>query len=162
MICLNDKSDEDVRYMLFERINTGSADLTKMEMRNGAYRGQFTDFLYEISEEGLFKKHTRFTKYAIDRGEPQELILRFFAYSDKYLDFKKSVNDFLNDYIKEKNEKFDKTKMKKEFIGMMKFIDQYLPNVLIPKENYNSVNRVRFESLSVGINLALRQKRSMI
>ena len=37
MISLTDKSDEDVRFMMFERINTGSSLLKDMEKRKGIF-----------------------------------------------------------------------------------------------------------------------------
>jgi len=43
MIQISDKSDADVRFMMFERINTGSDELKAIEQRKGIYRGEFID-----------------------------------------------------------------------------------------------------------------------
>lgn len=41
VIELSDKADEEVRRDMFERVNTGSDELTDMETRKGAYFGPF-------------------------------------------------------------------------------------------------------------------------
>ena len=94
------------------------------------------------------------------RGEREELILRFFAYSDKYTEFEHSVKDFLNDYLKEKNQEF-KTgvpeKYKNEFEQMLKFVKKYIGS-FAKTETAKTTPRVRFEAIAVGINLALKEQ----
>ena len=45
VITLSDKSDKDVRFDLFERLNKGGVNLTPQEIRSCVYRGGFNDFL---------------------------------------------------------------------------------------------------------------------
>lgn len=159
MIALSDKSDDDVRFMMFERINTGSSLLKDMEKRKGIFGGKFIDFVYtECSGHKLFIKHTSFTDKVLKRGEPQELIIRFFAFSDRYTQFRSGVNDFLNSYTTDQNKKFDKIRMWKEFGRMLKFVDKYFPNGFKKNKSSQKTPRVRFEAIAVGINLALRTK----
>jgi hypothetical protein len=159
MIALSDKSDEDIRFMMFERINTGSDLLKDMEKRKGIFGGKFIDFIYnECTTHPLFIKHTTFTEKVKKRGEPQELIIRFFAFSDNYAQFKTGVNTFLNDYTSAKNKSFDKDKMWKEYDRMLKFVDTNFPNGFKKNLESQKTPRVRFEAISVGTNLALRQK----
>jgi hypothetical protein len=157
MIALSDKSDEDVRFMMFERINTGSALLKDMEKRKGIFGGKFLTFVYEdCSTHPLFVKNTSFTEKVKKRGEPQELITRFFAFSDNYLGFKTGMNNFLNDYTEKMNKSMDKSRMTKEFDQMLKFVDRYIPNGFKKNEDSVKTPRVRFEAIAVGVNLALR------
>lgn len=157
MIALSDKSDEDVRFMMFERINTGSDLLKDMEKRKGIFGGKFLTFIYEeCSTHPLFIKHTVFTDKVKKRGEPQEIITRFFAFSDNYTGFKTGMNTFLNDYTDKMNKNFDKHRMFNEFDRMLKFVDLYLPYGFKKTGESVKTPRVRFEALSVGINLALR------
>jgi len=159
MIQISDKSDADVRFMMFERINTGSDVLKAMEQRKGIHRGIFMDFIYECAKNPLFIKLTRFTEQTRKRDEAEELILRFFAYSEKYLEFKYSVIDFLNEYIKEKNEKgFDNSTMTEKFQQMLEFVDTHFPNGFLRKQSANKTPRIRFEAISVGVGLALATK----
>ena len=159
MISLSDKSDEDVRFMMFERINTGSELLKDMEKRRGIFGGKFLDFVYdECSQHPLFVRNTRFTDRLAKRGEPQELIIRFFAYSDHYKNVKTGVNDFLNDYVAVKNESFDKKRMLGEFVRMLVFVDDHMPLAFTKGKTSTKTPRVRFDALSVGVNLALRER----
>lgn len=159
MIQISDKSDADVRFMMFERINTGSVVLKAMEQRKGIHRGKFMDFIYECAKNPLFIKLTCFTDRMRRRGEAEELILRFFAYSEKYLDFKYSVSDFLNDYVQEKNETgFDIEILNVKFQRMLEFVDVYFPNGFLRKQGANKTPRMRFEAISVGVLLALDSK----
>ncbi|HRN42200.1 MAG TPA: DUF262 domain-containing protein [Vicingus sp.] len=158
MIALSDKSDEDVRFMMFERINTGSAILKDMEKRKGIFGGKFMDFVYnDCSKHPLFIRNTKFTERLEKRGEPQELIIRFFAYSDNYKLVKTGVNEFLNEFVDSKNKSFDKVRYNQEFDNMLKFVDKYFPDGFIKSKNSNKTPRVRFDAISVGVNLALRE-----
>ena len=158
MITLSDKSDAEVRYMIFERLNTGSENLKQMETRKGAYGGPFIDFVYDkCSEHPLFLKHTSFTERVRKRGEAQELIIRFFALSDNYTNFKR-MNLFLNNYTKKMNKDFDKRRMWNEFDKMLKFVDNNLPTGFTKGKGSQKTPRVKFEAIAVGINLALRIK----
>lgn len=162
MITLSEKSDEDVRYMMFERLNTGSEDLKDQEVRKGSFQGQFTDFVYKkCAENKLFKKLTSFTEKVEKRGEPQELIIRFFAYRDNYLSFTSGVNDFLNNYTIEMNKGFDEDKYYTKFEEMLKFVEKYIPNGFKKNEGSSKTPRVRFEALSVGISLALEENKKL-
>ena len=157
MIALSDKSDEDVRYMMFERINTGSETLKDMEKRKGIFSGKFIDFVYkECSNHPLFTKNTRFTEKLIRRGEPQELITRFFAYSNSLESFKGNVNDFLNQFVKGCNESFNKKQFFADFDKMLKFIDLNMPLAFIKTKTSQKTPRVRFDAIAVGVILALR------
>lgn len=159
MIALSDKSDEDVRFMMFERINTGSDLLKDMEKRKGIYGGKFMDFVYnECSKHPLFVRNTRFTERLEKRGEPQELVIRFFAYSERYQNVKTGVNEFLNDFVEERNKHFDRAAYLVEFERMLNFVDSNFPYGFIKTATSNKTPRVRFDSIAVGVNLALRQK----
>lgn len=163
MIALSDKSDEDVRFMMFERINTGSAILKDMEKRKGIFGGKFMDFVYnECSKHPLFIRNTKFTDRLEKRGEPQELIIRFFAYSDNYKLVKSGVNEFLNEFVESKNKSFDRARYTDEFDKMLKFVDKYFPDGFIKSKTSSKTPRVRFDAISIGVNLALREKPNLI
>jgi hypothetical protein len=163
MIVLSEKSDDDVRFMMFERINTGSDPLKDMEKRLGSFQGKFTKFVIDCTKNELFKELTSFTKKALKRKEPEELILRFFAYSDFYLDFKGNVNDFLDNYVKDKNENgFDIEKHQKRFNDMLSAVKDFFPNGFIKFPDSQKTPRLRFEAIAVGTALAIEQKQNLI
>lgn len=156
MIVLSEHSDEDARFMLFERINSGSVTLLAMEKRKGSFTGPFTDFIYELSQDPQFLKLTSFTDNTIKRGEPQELILRFFAYSESLENYNGYVNEFLDKYTKEKNDDFNREFLLEEFKRTLEYVDKNFENGFLKGARHTSTPRVRFEAIAVGINLALR------
>ena len=53
---LNDKSDLNVRFDLFERLNTGGVSLTAQEIRNCVFRGAFNEDIKKLSDSFTFQK----------------------------------------------------------------------------------------------------------
>ncbi len=160
MIILTEESDPNVRALLFERINSGSVLLTDMEKRKDSYPGQFTDFIYnECTQNSLFQSLTEFTTAVQKRGEAEELILRFFAYSDQYPNFQSDAYPFLNSYLENKNKNgFDIQLYRSKLDKMLKFVNLYFPNGFIKSQGSQKTPRVRFEAISVGTLLALEAK----
>ncbi len=156
MIVLSEHSDEDARFMLFERINSGSLILQAMETRKGSLPGDFTNFVYECAKDDQFRRLTRFTSKTEKRGEPQELVLRFFAYSENLDNYTGYLNEFLDEFTKVKNENFDQKLMFKEFKNMLDYVETNFTNGFLKDRHHTSTPRVRFEAISVGVNLALR------
>ncbi len=157
MIELTEKADADVRRDIFERINTGSDILKDMEIRKGAFAGPFYDFISECSKNEKFLALCPISKKRADREEAGERVLRFFAYSEKYLKFGHRVNRFLDNYIKEKKVCFDSEKLRQRFENMLDFVDKYFPYGFKKSENAITTFRMRFEALSVGVHLAIEE-----
>lgn len=157
IIVVEDASIE-VRQDIYARINTTSEKLTDAEIRRGSYSGKFYDLVLSLIKDEKFKNICPITKQKEDRGEYEELILRFFAYSDSYIEFKHDVAAFLNDYLNTMNETdFDETEYKNRFNEMCTFIEEYFPIGFRREKNSNSTPRVRFEAISVGTYLALKE-----
>jgi len=152
------KADLEIRADIFNRVNTSANRLKSSEIRKGAYQGEFYDFIIECSKSELFRKLCPIPERKAQRGEYEELALRFFAYSNSYLQFKHDVAPFLDNYLKSQNKGFDRDALKQEFDNVMLFADKYLePPYFARKGRDNATPRVRFEALSVGIYLALKQ-----
>ncbi|HIP27531.1 MAG TPA: DUF262 domain-containing protein, partial [Flavobacteriaceae bacterium] len=161
MIALSEKTDPEARFDLFERINTGSDELKAIEIRKGIHSGKFYDFITECSTNKLFRKLCPISEKRTLRAEPQELVLRFFAYSENRKNYNNKVAVFIDDYIKEKKNNFTKEikeNMKNNFIKMLNFVDKNFENGFAKTKTAKSTPRVRFEAISVGVNLALLEK----
>jgi uncharacterized protein with ParB-like and HNH nuclease domain len=156
MIVLSEHSDEDARFMLFERINSGSVILQAMEKRKGSFTGPFTDFVYQCANDPQFLRITSFTEKTVKRGEPQELVLRFFAYSESLENYKGYVNEFLDDYTKRKNEEFNINELEEQFRKMLNYVEANFDHGFLKGGHHTSTPRVRFEAIAVGVNLALQ------
>ncbi|KKJ00505.1 hypothetical protein PROH_08310 [Prochlorothrix hollandica PCC 9006 = CALU 1027] len=162
MIQLTEKATEDIRRDMFERINTGSVVLNDMEKRRGIQRGPFLNFIHQLSQNDDFLELCPFTSNDIDRREPQEFVLRFFAYLNNYQNFKRQVNKFLNEYLEtNNNDNFDEQKMKAEFESMLSFVRTYFPHGFRKGEKHTTTPRIRFEAIAVGTALALREENDL-
>ncbi len=168
-IIIVDEANLNIKQDIFNRINTSSEKLTDSEIRKGSYSGPFYDMVLELKPKEIdddptnkFRKICPVSLRGELRGEYEELILRFFAYSDSYCDFKHDVAHFLNVYLKKMNElNVDTTQYIQRFNTMVSFIDQYFP-IGLRKDNSNeSIPRVRFEAISVGVYLALTENPSL-
>ncbi len=159
MIQLTEKADEDIRRDMFERINTGSVVLNDMEKRRGILRGPFLNLIDQLAENPKFRELCPFSKPLVSRREPQEFVLRFFAYLNNYQNFERQVNEFLNEYLEaNNNNNLDREGMPAEFQSMLDFVEKYFPNGFRKGKKHTTTPRIRFEAISVGVALALREK----
>ncbi|MBD1886526.1 DUF262 domain-containing protein [Microcoleus vaginatus] len=164
MIQLTESANEEARRDLFERINTGSVQLNEMEKRRGILPGPFLKLIEELSKHDKFRKLCAFSESTIRRREPQEFVLRFFAFLNNYEKFNSKINIFLDEYLKQVNEdpKFDREKMREEFESMLNFVEKYFPQGFRQGKNgARTTTRIKFESLAVGVALALRKNSNL-
>lgn len=95
-IVISEESDPDIRFDVFERLNTGSVALTAQELRNSVYRGPFNQLLHELAASPSFSRCVAGRSDA--RMTFEELILRFLALDDQLRDYRPSFKRFLNNY----------------------------------------------------------------
>ncbi len=182
MIVLSEDANDEVKRDMFERINRGSDLLKPMEKRKGDKTGKFTDFIYAIcaSEDKVTDKYQEVNtllrelapidKWLENRQEREELVLRYFALSDsdRYKHFPRDtgIAKFLDAYLENKNTELNlmnenqlDTLLQKyldEFFKMLKFVKQYSTYGFRITHNPQT-KRVIFESISVGVYVALKQ-----
>lgn len=100
-IIIKKESNPDIKFEIFERLNTGSTKLNEDEIRNTVYRGNYIELLAELSENAVFHglvKKDNFKKRMFYRG----MILRFFALSEKsYINYKSSMKQFSNKELRD-------------------------------------------------------------
>lgn len=163
VIVVNDKADISVRQDIFDRINTSSERLSDSEIRKGAYSGSFYDLILSLKSEILLSTVCPVSDDKDKRGEYEELILRFFAYSDRYLEVKHDVSMFLDSYLEDMNESsFVAEEYKQRFLDMLNFVNSYFPFGFRKEASDKSTPRVRFEAISVGVCLALKEKPDLV
>lgn len=100
-----DFSQESHRRYIFEifhRLNTGGRALTNQEIRNCIYRGPLNDLLNELNQNSDWLHVSRLKEPHGKRYRGQEMILRLFAFSDKYEEYTGRLARFLNDYMDSK------------------------------------------------------------
>ncbi len=125
-ITFKKESDPQLRFEIFERLNTGSVALNQQELRNCIYRGQFNDFLKELATYPDFL-HLLGLKTSDRRMNDVELVLRFAAfYHATYLKYnapiKKFLNDEMDDYRDDKITQKDKDELRDAFKNTISII----------------------------------------
>lgn len=161
IVVLDESTPKDVRQDIFNRINTSGIKAKDSEVRIGAFPGPLTSFIESCANDPLFIKLCPVSESQEQRRERFELVLRFFAYANHYLEFDHSVKDFLNNYLINNQESFDRESYEHEFISMIQFVDKYFPSGFAKSKRSTITPRVRFEAISVGVVLALREKNDL-
>lgn len=150
--------NEDGRRLMFDRLNSGGSPLTEMEKRLGTESGKFIEFLRRLANDDRFIELTPMANKKETRRERAEYVLRFFAYRENYLNFDKSVRDFLNEYLELKSKNFNDVEEKKlefMFYEMLSFVKDNFNFQFRKAKNAKNVSRIRFEATAVGASLAL-------
>lgn len=121
------KKAEELKQIVFERLNSGGEKLTPQETRNALYNGRFNQMCVKLAENEYFRKMWNFpledeveslllksedelveTSYSVNdiksyrRMDDVELVLRFFAY--RHIEKLTSpVEKFLDNFLKNAN-----------------------------------------------------------
>jgi len=89
-------SDPDLKFEIFERLNTGAIPLNEMELRNCVYRGRYIELLKELAEDDVFTELVGLKK-PDKRMKDIELVLRFAAFHHAtYLKYQSPMKRFFN------------------------------------------------------------------
>jgi len=94
--------DPQVKYDIFERLNSGAVKLEAQELRNAAARGPFNDLLKDLAQNSDYRvmlqidpKNPKDSK-KVQKMLDVEYVLRFFALrKGKYKEFKKGFGEYL-------------------------------------------------------------------
>jgi len=113
------ESDLDIKFDIFERINTGGEHLNPQEVRNCIYGGKFNDLLIELSKNksfrnslGIPESDEEAKKIKIYQSmDDVELVLRFFILQD-YEKISGNLKTSMNKYM-EKGLKFTEEELEK-------------------------------------------------
>lgn len=148
---LNDRSDLEVRYDLFERLNTGGVILHPQEIRNCIFLGRFNDTVKKLAKDPNFVGVLR-TKENLE-----ELVLKFFAYYQDRNLFVHGVKDFLNEYMEKKTKEYtDEHELIDVFKKTFKVLNLKLPDGIVRGNRKNSTPLVLYEAISVGVADAIK------
>lgn len=97
------QSDKDIKYEVFQRLNTGGVRLNAQEIRNSAFPGKLNDRIIELSEGKLFykllgiKSKTKSRLY--QEMKDVELVLRFLSLKDNWLNYSGGLKNILDSYM---------------------------------------------------------------
>ena len=156
IITLEEGTSDAVRQDLFNRINTTGMKANDSEIRRGSFPGPLTSFIEECTKNEKFIKLCPISEKGENRYERFELVLRFFAYVNSYITFVHDVNVFLDDFLKDNLNTFDRDIYTRDFTSTLDFVEQYFPYGFAKSPTAKTTPRVRFEAIAVGVALALR------
>ncbi|MDG6898578.1 MAG: DUF262 domain-containing protein [Nitrososphaerota archaeon] len=117
-------SDPDLKFEIFERLNTGAVPLNDMELRNCVFRGSYMDLLRKLAADPDFGLIVGL-KGPDKRMRDVELVLRFAAfYHATYLRYQSPMKRFFNrDMEKYQNiNKTDEDSLKKAFENSVQIV----------------------------------------
>jgi hypothetical protein len=166
-IVLNEHADDQARFDLFERINTGSKVANKAEVRRGALRGPFLDLVIDLAKDAKFVELTPVSEKQLKEREREELVTRFFAYGDGLDDYADEVSPFLFSYARKMNQVMTDTpaavdEYRLRFKAMTEFVAAAFPFGFRRTATGRASPRARFESIAVGTYLAQRQEPKLV
>lgn len=102
VITLLKQSDPDLKYEVFERLNTGGEALFPQEIRNAAFRGKLNDLLFALSSSQFLRQQLKISKDtepAYLQMQDVEYVLRFFTMRDCWSkftgDYRRSMDKFM-------------------------------------------------------------------
>lgn len=99
------QSDSDVKYEVFQRLNTGGARLNPQEIRNNAFHGPLNDLVMSLSESREFhsalgiKSKSRSAIYQEMRDA--ELVLRYFTFKDTWRTFSGGIKRAMDRFMEQ-------------------------------------------------------------
>ncbi|HEY4282840.1 MAG TPA: DUF262 domain-containing protein [Chthoniobacterales bacterium] len=160
-IVLNEHADDEARFDLFDRINTGSKVANKAEVRRGALVGPFLDMVIDLAKDQAFSDLAPVSATQNKLREGEELVTRFFAYSDGLNGYQDRVSRFLFEYARKMNAMFladpslEQT-YRARFADTMAFVARVFPFGFRRSQTGYVTPRARFEAIAIGSYLALQ------
>jgi hypothetical protein len=146
---------QDVKFNIFNRINTGGVPLTAQEIRHALNQGIPAKYVAELANTPIFKKAT--DNINPDRMLDRDFVTRFISfYLIGYKNYEPELDNFLNKgmgMINDLSEE-DRRKLKKIFIQTMMLAHKIFGNYAFRKqfeknEKRKPISKALFDSWSV-------------
>lgn len=98
-LVISAKSDSEIRFQVFERLNQGGVPLNAQEVRHCVYRGEFNDLLHElVSLESWLELYGREERHP--RMVDCELVLRYFSVRESLPNYSPPLKKLLTNYMR--------------------------------------------------------------
>lgn len=148
-IVIKKETHPQIKFDVFERLNTGSVRLNYQELRHGMFHGPLIDLLDRLASSRAWKKVSK-TK-SDTRMKGQETILRYIALADSHADYKKPMSTFLNNFC-ERHKSIDEAsegEIEEKFYGNLA-----IANELLGELAFRQIDE-KFKPITKQINAAL-------
>lgn len=154
-------SSPTVKYELFQRLNTGGADLSPQEVRNSiavSINNEFFNWLTRLANHPDFVVTTRQTQTALEAQAGVELVLRFIAFRNIPYQSGLDVHEYLDDAIISlaSNQNFDTAAEEEAFTKTFGFLNTALGDRSFQRwdgQNFSGKFLISvFEVLAIGLS----------
>lgn len=168
--------DDQVKFDIFERLNTGSIRLESQELRNVTARGPFNNKIKDLAESKEFRSLIQVDgtnpeeNAKVKKMEDAELVLRFFALRHRGPErIAKGFKEFLTASLTEFN-RWTKEEIEErtaEFELYMRFIHRLMGSQAfakwriesgVPAKKMSSFNAAVFDAVSIGLARSFEAK----
>ncbi|MFL4948088.1 DUF262 domain-containing protein [Streptomyces sp. MMS24-I31] len=150
VVALTDKSNLEVRFDVFERLNRGGIRLTAQEVRACVYRGEFNVFVEELAQNADFDALLKLKQGSQEDGTQAEQVLKFFAYKNHRDVFDGKVERFLNTVMGLSQQSFDYVKERDLFERSSAFLHEVCGGAYL-RAGTSTTPLVQFEACMVAI-----------
>lgn len=156
--------DPQVKYDIFERLNSGSVKLEAQELRNAIYRGSFNKLIKDLAKHEDFRVLNQISldkpedSKKVQKMEDVELVLRFFALrNNNYKNLKKGFKLFLSESMEELNKLSDDEllRLSSQFVKTMKVIREHFGDQAFAKYRFENLEFVQMSKFNAAVYDAL-------
>lgn len=154
-------SEFDMRYELFNRLNTGGVRLSEQEIRNCIFRpfdNTFNRFIQDMSQKKYFRDIIKIRKENEEKMYAQELVLRFFTLKNFGTTFEENIQKHMDSYMLKVSKgemKFNYKEEEEVFTRTCKIIHNLPGNVF--KLSSLNFSTSMYDALMINIALNLEK-----
>lgn len=168
MNTLRKGTPNDVKFIIFQRVNTAGEPLTPQEMRHALNQGPAAAFIKELAELDSFKTATN-DSVKSKRMQDRDFANRFMAFFIGYDDYNGELDAFLNDKMGELNRMTSERRdtIKTAFNRSMKCCYEIFGEDTFRKRNHpedrrKPISKSVYDTLSVNIAWLTDEERKKI
>ncbi|MEU8814932.1 DUF262 domain-containing protein [Actinoplanes sp. NPDC048796] len=152
VVSLTDKSDLQVRFDVFARLNRGAVKLTPQEVRACVYQGSLNDLVSNLATFEPFSAMLKFKKVNQSDGTAAEQVLKFFAFKNFRETYDGKVERWLNRYMgKVQEDGFDYSGEENAFKKATLRLSEILEGKQFLRAGYPTSPLLQFEAVLVAI-----------
>lgn len=149
--------DLQVKYDIFERLNSGSVKLEAQELRNATCRGPFKELIKKLAKNESFVIIANLVPESarVKKMEDEELVLRFFSmtYNNGYKDYKGKFKQFLTDKMEYFNslEDDELSLMENSFVNTIHKIHKFYGDNPFSKYRFEDDDFIEMSKFNVAV-----------